>query len=89
MAHRYIQTDYVEDMLDAIAEISGHFATCAYDGMTDEQRKEIYQPLWQVCDMYNSGDFDFESDLYSREYQEVLKNIPNSYMLLDIKRQVV
>jgi hypothetical protein len=89
MTRRYIPTDYTEDMLDAIAELSGHFATCVYDALTDKQREEIYQPLWRVCDMYNAGDFDFESDLYSPEYQEILSFIPKSYMFLDIKRQVL
>lgn len=89
MSRRYIPTDYEEEMLDAIAEISGHFAQCAYEVLDERKRQALYPHLWQVCDMYNEGDFDFESDLYSREYQAVLSFIPQNYMLLDIQRQVV
>ena len=84
MPRRYIPTDYAEEMLDAIAEMTGHFAVDAWAGMTDAQRQAVYEPLWVLCDMYNDGVFDdFESELYSPEYQKILKNIPDSYMLID------
>lgn len=86
MPRRYIPTDYAEEMLDAIAEMTGHFAVDAWAGMTDAQRHAVYDPLWVLCDMYNDGVFDdFESELYSDEYQAVLKNIPDSYLLIDRK----
>ena len=86
MPRRYIPTDYEEEMLDAIAEMTGHFAVDAWAGMTDAQRQTVYHPLWTLCDMYNDGVFDdFESELYSDEYQSVLRNIPDTYLLLDRK----
>jgi hypothetical protein len=84
MPRRYIPTDYEEEMLDTIAEMTGHFAVDAWAGMTDAQRHAVDHPLWVLCDMYNDGVFnDFESELYSPEYQKILKNIPDSYMLID------
>ena len=86
MPRRHIPTDYAEDMLDAIAEMTGHFAVDAWAGMTDAQRHAVYDPLWVLCDMYNDGVFDdFESELYSDEYQAVLKNIRDGYLFLDRK----
>ena len=86
MPCRYIPTDYEEEMLDAIAEMTGHFAVDAWAGMTDAQRRAVYDPLWTLCDMYNDGVFDdFESELYSDEYQAVLRNIPDSYLLINRK----
>lgn len=86
MSRRYIPTDYEEEMLDAIAEMTVHFAMDAWAGMTNAQRQAVYEPLWVLCDMYNDGVFDdFESELYSDEYQTVLKNIPDSYRLIDRK----
>ena len=85
MPRRYIPTDYAEEMLDAIAEMTGHFAVDAWAGMTDAQRHAVDEPLWMLCDMYNDGVFDdFESELYSDEYQAILKNIPKDYLLIDI-----
>ena len=86
MPRRYIPTDYAEEMLDAIAEMTGHFAIDAWAGMTDAQRHAVDHPLWVLCDMYNDGVFDdFETELYSPEYQTILKNIPNGYLFLDRK----
>ena len=42
MPRRYISTDYEEEMLDAIAEMTGHFAVDAWAGMTDAQRQADY-----------------------------------------------
>lgn len=86
MARRHIPTDYAEEMLDTIAEMTGYFAVDAWAGMTDAQRRAVDHPLWVLCDMYNDGVFDdFETELYSPEYQTILKNIPNGYLFLDRK----
>ena len=45
MSRRYIPTDYAEEMLDAIAEMTGHFAIDAWAGMTDAQRHAVDHPL--------------------------------------------
>ena len=48
MSRRYIPTDYEEEMLDAIAEISGHFAQCAYEVLDERKR----QALYLICGKY-------------------------------------
>jgi hypothetical protein len=80
MARRFIPTDCEDEMLDALANLTGDFAEGVWDALSESDRDKIYTPLVVVCKLYNEGKIDFPEDTFCDDYQAILHMIPKDYL---------